>query len=64
MTNLLFPSPSLPMARHALRTVESKAMYRLLRQDPRVQSRGLTDHCRVLIACDRERNVVERASDG
>lgn len=52
------------MARHALRTVESKAMYRLLRQDPRVQSRGLTDHCRVLIACDRERNVVERASDG
>lgn len=34
MTVLLFPSPSLPMARHALRTIEFKVYPRLLHQDP------------------------------
>lgn len=61
VTTLLFPSPFLSMARHALRTVVFKATYCLLCQDPRVQARRLTDHRRVLIACDRECNVVERA---
>lgn len=34
VTALLFPSPSLPMARHALRTVEFKFYPRPLHQDP------------------------------